>query len=112
MTSSRCPCSATSGSAPTGPRSLPAWAGTRADDGSPGVVTHASYPVNPGVNVQGRINRGGRRAQWLTALALPQVDERGDHGDKEDSRDQVVGHGADPFGVCEARLPGNSRLWG
>jgi hypothetical protein len=31
-------------------------------------------------------------------LALPEVEEGGDHGDEEDGRDQVVGHGAYPFG--------------
>jgi hypothetical protein len=32
-------------------------------------------------------------------LALPEVDKRRDDGDEEDGRDQVLGHGAYPFGV-------------
>jgi hypothetical protein len=32
-------------------------------------------------------------------LALPEVNEGRDHGDEEDGRDQVIGHGVDPFGA-------------
>jgi hypothetical protein len=44
-------------------------------------------------------------------LALPEVDEGGDHGDEEDGRDQVFGHGIDPFGAPRYAFTSEPYVW-
>jgi hypothetical protein len=44
-------------------------------------------------------------------LALPEVDEGGDHGDEEDGRDQDVGHGVYPFSAPRDALTSEPYVW-
>ena len=53
-----------------------------------------------------------RPSPRLGVLALPEVDEGRDHGDEEDGRDQVFGHGrVTPSVRCDARLPAHCTPW-